>query len=161
MQLAQAQGTPAQAVQQFVGQQGITVTQSAQTTINGLPASMAQFTAQTQDGAIQGIAAGVSYQNATYLMVGLSVATAASRNLPLLDASMRSFRALNDPALINVQPATVQLVTLPEAMTGLTFTQRYPSSVPAAQIYVINGMDAATSVPRGTVLKRVVGGLSQ
>ena len=50
LQLAQAQGTPAQAVQQFVGQQGIAVTQSAQTTINGLPASMAQFNSQTQDG---------------------------------------------------------------------------------------------------------------
>ena len=161
LQLAQAQGTPVHAVQQFVGQQGITVTQSAQTTINGLPAAIAQFDAQTQDGAIKGITAGVQYQNVTYLMVGLTATAAAAKNLPLLDAAMRSFRALNDPALINVQPALVQLVTLPEAMTGLTFTQRYPSSVPAARVYIINGMDAATNVARGTVLKRVVGGLPQ
>ena len=161
LQLAQAQGTPAQAVQQFIGQQGITVTQNAQTTINGLPAAIAQFDAQTQDGAIKGIIAGVQYQNATYLMVGLTTTAAAAKNLPLMDAAMRSFRALNDPALINVQPALVQLVTLPEAMTGLTFTQRYPSSVPAAEVYIINGMDAATNVSRGTVLKRVVGGLPQ
>jgi hypothetical protein len=58
-----------------------------------------------------------------------------------------------------VQPATVQLITLPEAMTGQTFLQRYPSSVDATQVYIINGIEATTMVPRGSVLKRVVGGV--
>jgi hypothetical protein len=55
----------------------------------------------------------------------------------------------------------VQLVTLAEPMTGLVFTQRFPSSISAEQVYIINGIEATTSVARGTIMKRVVGGLPQ
>ena len=54
----------------------------------------------------------------------------------------RSFRDLNDPAIVNVQPARVQLVTLAEPMTGLVFTQRFPSSISAEQVYIINRIEA-------------------
>jgi hypothetical protein len=46
-------------------------------------------------------------------------------------------------------------------MTGLEFTQRFPSSISAEQVYIINGIEATTSVARGTIMKRVVGGLPQ
>ncbi len=160
LQLIPGQGTPTQAVQQFVGQQGITVRQSGQTTINGLPAVFAQFDAQAQDGTLKGIAAGVQYQNTTYLLVGIMSAVGAVQHTNAIDNAIRSFRALTDAASLNVQPAVVQLVTLPETMTAQTFVQRYPSSVPAAQIYVINGAEATTSFPRGAILKRVIGGVS-
>ena len=42
-----------------------------------------------------------------------------------------------------------------------TFAQRYPSTVPAAQIYIINGTEPTTSYPRGAILKRVIGGVPQ
>ena len=160
-QLMLGQGTPAQVLQQFLGQQGITVTQSGQTTINGLPAVSATFDGQTEGGVIKGIATALRYGDATYLMVGLATQQGLQRSGSAIEGSMRSFRALNDPALINVQPALVQLVTLPNAMTGQAFTRAYPSSVPAEEIYIINGISAGTNVPRGTILKRVVGGLRQ
>jgi hypothetical protein len=47
------------------------------------------------------------------------------------------------------------------APRGAQFTQRYPSSIPAEQVYVINGIEAATVMPRGTLLKRVVGGVGR
>jgi hypothetical protein len=46
-------------------------------------------------------------------------------------------------------------------MTGLVFTQRFPSSISAEQVYIINGIEATTSVARGRIMKRVVGGLPQ
>ncbi|MEO6222057.1 MAG: M48 family metalloprotease [Vicinamibacterales bacterium] len=159
VQLVLGQGTPAQVLQQFLSQDGITVTQSGQTTINGLPAFTATFDGQTEGGVIKGITAAIQYENATYLMVGLVTEAAAQRHAPAITGTLRSFRALTDPALINVQPARLELVTLPDAMTGLAFTQRYPSTVPAEQIYVINGIAAGTNLSRGTLLKRVVGGL--
>ena len=57
IQLVPGQGTPAQALQGFLGQQGIVVGQSGQTTINGIPAVIASYTAQTESGAVTGIAA--------------------------------------------------------------------------------------------------------
>jgi len=158
-QLMLGEGTPAQVLQQFIGQEGVVVTQRGQTTINGLPAVTAAFDAQTEGGVLRGIAATLQYENRTYLMVGLMSDAGAQKHGSEISGSIRSFRALTDPALINVQGALVQLVTLPEAMTGLAFTQRYPSSVPAEQIYIINGMQAGTNLPRGMLLKRVVGGL--
>jgi predicted Zn-dependent protease len=160
-QLMLGQGSPSQVLQQFLGQQGITVTQTGQTTINGLPALTATFDGQTEGGVIKGLATALQYQNRTYLMVGLATQQGLQRSGSAIEGTIRSFRALNDPALINVQAALVQLVTLPDAMTGQAFTQRYPSSVPADQIYIINGITAGTNLPRGMLVKRVVGGLRQ
>lgn len=160
-QLGLGPGTPAQALQQFLGQQGITVTQRGQTNINGFQAVTAAFDGQTDGGTLKGIAAALQHQDVTYVMVGLMAEAAAPRRAPGINATIRSFRALNDPALINVEAATVQVVTLPEAMTGLAFTQRYPSSVPAEEIYIVNGIQAGTNLTRGMLMKRVVGGVRQ
>ena len=159
LQLAAGTGTPSEVLQQFLGQQGITVRQSGQATINGIPAVMAAFDAATQQGSLSGLVASLRHQNVTYLILGLSATQTAGQYNVAMDQSIRSFKPLTDPALVNVQAARVQLVTLGEAMTGQSFIQRYPSSIPAEEVYLINGIDASTSLPRGTVLKRVVGGL--
>lgn len=161
LQLAFAQGTPAQVVQGFLQRQGITTRQSGQTTINGLPAVIAAFDAQAQQGTLTGLVASLSYQNATYVLLGIMTPAVASTRGPEVEAAIRSFRPLTDAAALNVQPARVELVTLPESLTGAQFTQRYPSSIPAEQVYVINGIEAATVMPRGTLLKRVVGGVGR
>lgn len=157
-QLAQGQGTPAQAVQSFVGQQGIQVRQSGNTVINGNSAAIADFQAQTEQGTIRGLAAGVSYGGSTYLMVGLTTAQASQRYSEI-DATIRSFRALADPAALNVQPARIKIVTLPSAMTASRFVQQYPSTISAEQVYVINGVEASTSLPQGALVKQVLGGV--
>jgi predicted Zn-dependent protease len=76
-----------------------------------------------------------------------------------VEASIRSFKPLNDPALINVQPARIELVTLPSAMTSAQFLQRHPSTIPEAQVLIINGIQATSTLPRGALMKRVVGGI--
>lgn len=159
LQLATGKGTPTEVLQQFLGQQGITVRQSGQVSINGIPAVMAAFDAATQEGSLSGLVASLQHQNVTYLILGLSAAQSGGRFNGVMDQSIRSFRALIDPALSNVQPARVQLVTLSEGMTGEVFVQRHPSSIAAEQVYIINGIEASTTLPRGMVLKRVVGGL--
>jgi predicted Zn-dependent protease len=158
-QVMLGEGSPAQVLQQFLGQQGITVTQRGQTTINGLPAVTAAFDGQTESGVIKGITVALQYENRTYLLTGLMTEAGARRHTSTIENTMRSFRALTDPALINVQGAELQLVTLPDAMSGQAFAQRYPSSVPADEVYIINGITAGTNLPRGMILKRVVGGL--
>jgi predicted Zn-dependent protease len=161
LQLAFGQGTPAQALQTILQRQGITTRQSGQTTINGIPAVMATFDAQAQQGTLNGIVASLSYRNATYVLLGLVVPQVASQRGPELEAAIRSFRALADAAVLNVQPATVEIVTLSESLTGAQFAQRFPSSIPAEQVYIINGIEATTTLPRGTLVKRVVGGVAR
>ena len=159
LQLLPGKGTPAQALQSFVGQQGIQVRQSGQTTINGLPAAIAEFDAQTEQGTLRGLAAGVQHAGTTYLIMGIMAPQAVGSYGSAVEQTIRSFRPLTDPAALAVQPARVEIVTLPSAMTGATFVQRYPSSIPAEQVYIANGIDANTTLPQGTLMKRIVGGV--
>ncbi len=159
LQLVPGQGTPSQTLQKFLGQQGIQVGQTGNTTINGLPAVIASFQAQTEGGALVGLAASLSHQNTTYLLLGIMASQVASQRSPEIENAIRSFKPLNDPNLINVQPARVELVTLPQAMNGTQFLQRFPSSIPEQQVLIINGIEAATTLPRGFMMKRVVGGI--
>lgn len=159
LQLLPGKGTPTQALQQFIGQQGITVRQSGQTTINGLPAAMAEFDAQAEQGTLRGLAGAIQHGNSTYLIIGIMAPQGVAANGAAIDASIRSFRPLTDATALNVQPALMQIVTVTDAMTGQTFVQRFPSSIPAEQVYIINGMDASTNIPRGSLMKRVVGGV--
>lgn len=157
LQLTIAQGTPAQAVQALASQQGVTVKQRSATTVNGNAAEALTFDAQTQQGALSGMLLAISYNGATYAILGIMApnSTRASE----VDGAARSFRALTDASALNVQPAKLQIVTLDAAMTGAQFAQRYASgTVTAETLYLINGIDATTSLARGMLLKRVVGG---
>ena len=50
-------------------------------------------------------------------------------------------------------------MTLPQAMTLNEFAQRYPSSIPVAELAIINQVESATTpIPAGTQLKQVAGG---
>ena len=62
-------------------------------------------------------------------------------------------------SITRVAPDRHSIVTLPSAMTAAQFLQRYPSSVPEAQVLIINGIQAASTLPRGALMKRVVGGI--
>lgn len=158
-QLLPAKGSPASVIQEFVKQQGITVRQSSNASINGLAAASADFDATTEQGALYGIATSVQLNGQTYLLLGLMSAQAANAYASTVLATMRSFRQLTDPAALNVQPARIEIVTLPTEMSGSVFVKRYPSTVPDEKIYIINGIDAATNVKAGTLLKRVIGGV--
>lgn len=159
LQLGPGRGTPAEALAQFVGQQGITIRQRTTTTINGIAAVAASFDATTEQGGLSGLAVALRHRNVTYLLVGLSATQVVAQYGAAMEAAIRSFRDLTDPALINVQPARVQLVTLTEGMTGQTFVKRYPSSISDELVYIINGIDAETTLGRGALVKRVTGGL--
>lgn len=155
IQLIPAQGTPAQALQSFLQQQGITVRQSSSATVNGLNAASAVFDANTQNGILQGRALAVAQNQQTYLLLGIMAPQVAAQWSSGIDAALRSFRTLTDPKALAKQPVRIELVTLDQAMTGAQFVQRFPSSVPAEAVYIANGIEATTSLAKGTLLKRI------
>ena len=60
---------------------------------------------------------------------------------------------------MQVKPATLELVKLSKEMTLAQFNQEYPSTCTIEQLAVINEVEGPESVvPRGRMLKRVVGG---
>ena len=148
---------PADANTEFFSQQGVRALQTNRTTINGFAAVSSSFEAQTDQGAVRGVVTWLSYSGNTYQILGYTAAAKINTyNQDFLRAAS-SFRQLTDQAALNVQPKRVQLVRVPRAMTLEEFYQQYPSTVPVAEIALMNDLQPGQTIAAGTTVKRVVG----
>lgn len=161
VQLALAGNTPpAQAARQFLSQEGIRPGDATTQSINGLPAATSYFSAQSQQGVIAGIVSFLSYRGTTYGILAYAAADNFRSYDNAIQRTIGSFRELNDPSALNVQPARVELVQVNEAMTVTEFNQRYPSTIRIEEVALINGLEGPDAPVRpGRTYKRVVGGL--
>jgi predicted Zn-dependent protease len=147
--------SPNQAMNEFMGQQGITNQGASSGSINGLSAATGTFTANTEDGVLAGNIAFVSLDNRTYRILAYTPQQRFGAYRGAFSQSLQSFRRLTDQTALNVQPVRIRLVRLPRAMTITEFHQAYPSTIPIAQLALINGVEATTTIPAGTLVKRV------
>lgn len=156
------QTPPTQAARQFLSQQGVRAGNSSTENINGMPAASSYFAAQTDQGQVEGLVTFVSYRGTTFGILGYTAAGNLSRYDQVFRQSILSFRELTDPAALNVQPAKLELVPVDRPMTLRDFNQRYPSSIPLAELALINGLSGENPDLRpGRLYKRVVGGLAR
>jgi predicted Zn-dependent protease len=150
---------PDQAARQFLAQEGVQAGQTSGASINGHPAATSYFQAQTQQGMLRGIVSFIAFGGTTYGMLAFTPADRFSGYDPVFLQTIRSFTELRDSKALNIQPARVELVKLPSAMTLMRFQQQYPSTIPMEELAIINEVEGPeTSMPAGRTVKRVVGG---
>src|SRR5688572_117036 len=147
--------TPGQGLSEFFQQQGVQSQGSSTNAINGMPAASAEFTAQTQQGQLSGVVSYIQMSPNTYRLMAYTPSQSYNAYRNTFLQSMRSFRALTDPSILAVQPVHVQVVRLTRAMTIAEFHQAYPSKIPLEQVALMNGVEASTTMPAGTLVKRV------
>jgi predicted Zn-dependent protease len=151
---------PREAAQQFLSQQGIQAGNTSTSSVNGLPAASGYFTAQTEQGAIQGLVTFVSYNGNTFGLLGYTPQGKLSTYDPVFRQTIGSFGELRNQAALNVKPAKVELVKLPREMTLEEFNRQYPSSISLEELAIINEIETPTTpIPQGRMVKRVVGGM--
>ncbi len=144
------------AAQRFLSQQGIEPGTTTRTMVNGLNTIQSTFRAQTQDAAIQGMAAFVSHGGAIYQILGYSTLASFPNYENTLRQALRGFAPLTDPQALNVQPSRLRIVRSTESMTLAQFTQRFPSSVSLDELAIINQVPGGNSLlSAGTLLKRI------
>ena len=160
IQLTLADGSSADAAARaFAAQEGIQGSGVAAATINGLTAATTSFSAATEDGnTLRGSAAFVEYGGVVYQILGYAGGEAWAGHQGAVTATQRSFNQLTDQAALNVQPLRLSIVTLDRSMTLEEFNRRYPSQVGLDAVALLNGVEPGTALPRGTLVKRVVGG---
>lgn len=146
--------SPQEALQKFFSQQGVKPAGAAP----GTPGSSSAFEAQTEQGVLRGVVSFVSHGGATYQLVGYTAAARADAYLPTFQKSLASFRTLDDPAALAVQPAHVQIVKVPRDMTVAEFNAQFPSSVPVETVALVNGVPDGGKLEAGHAAKRIVGG---
>lgn len=150
-------GTPADALQQFLGQEGITPGRASQTAINGNQAALAPFSAKSEDGSsINGLVAYVAFDGTTYQLLCLTNQPAQT-----YDATFRSFsgsfRRLTDPAALSIKPNRISIAKVSRAMTLSEFNRQNPSVVPIETLALINGLaDGNAQLTAGQSVKRVI-----
>lgn len=149
---------PADALGQFLGQQGVTAGRTSQTSINGNSAAVGTFTAQSQDGnQLAGEVGFVSYGGVTYQLLGITTAAGLRTYGGTFDQFIGSFRRLTDTAALNIKPNRISVMKVPRAMTLAEFNRQYPSVIEIDKLALINGVeDGNARLTAGDLVKRVV-----
>lgn len=156
IQFTFAQGSAAQAANTFRQQQGIRTGQARSERINGFPAVIVPFEAQTEGGAVAGYAAYIEDGQRTYQILAYSAAQNIRAYESALLATIGSYQRVSDPDVLNAQPDRIDAVRLSSAMTFNEFLRRYPSSISADETALINQVtNPANRVPSGAWMKRV------
>ena len=156
IQVQFAEGTPQEAAQKFFSSQGIQG-QAQNTTVNGQPAVGGNFTAQTESGVLEGAVLFVAHKGHTYRLAGFAPQGKGAAYAEQIRASLRSFKVVTDPKVLNIKPNRVKLERVPSQMTLEQFNQRFPSVVELPQLALMNGLDGGASVlSAGDYVKRVV-----
>ena len=149
--------SPEEAAQKLFTQQG--VTQGQPVNVHGAKVARS-FTAQTQQGAIEGVAAFIPYHDTTWVLLGYTPQGGmANYGNTMLD-SMSSFGELKDSSAANVQPARLKIVKIAQPMSVNDFNARYPSSIKLEEVALINGVEGGGQIPAGYA-KQVTGGVAQ
>lgn len=151
-------GSPEQAAQQFLQQQGLEAGEASHQSINGVPSVVAPFQAQTDQGTVTGFVAFLSYGGSTYQLVTYATSEAFEQNEATFRQIIKSFGPLDDPKILNLQPPKIEIVKLDRAMSFAQFAQQRGSGLSVERLAVLNQIeDPNATVPAGTLLKRVVG----
>ncbi len=149
--------SPEEAAQKIFSQQGIQ--QGQPVDVHGAKIART-FQAQTQQGAVEGVAAFIPYHDNTYMLIGYTGQGGLSTYGNTFLSSMSSFAELKDASLANVQPAKIKLVKIDHPMSVNDFNAKYPSTIKVSTVAVINGVEGNGQIPAGYA-KQVIGGTGE
>ena len=159
MQLGVAEAaSAAEAARTFASAEGVTVVGSSAQPVNGLPAQRVEFDMQSQSGTIHGLVLYLELGGSVYELAGYAASVNWPAHAGTIGQALSSFRSLTNSRYLDVAPHRIQIVRLGAAMSFSEFQQRYPSTVAAEEIQLINQVGAADSFAAGRLLKRVTAG---
>jgi predicted Zn-dependent protease len=135
-------------------QEGFQIAQSSPTSINGNRALAFSGSAQLQQGtaALQGYL--VEFSNRVFAFMGLSSSQTRAQFEPDFSRIAQGFQRLRDPAILNAQPARLQVVTVQQDTPLASFMPTGPVfGLTLNDLAILNNMNSNQTVPAGTKLK--------
>jgi predicted Zn-dependent protease len=159
LQLTLADGIrPEDAAGRLASQQGVRVVGSTRQNINGIPAVVTVFDAQSEQAVIRAMAAHLAHGGHTFQLIAYSTIQGFAAYQRTFEAVIGSFAPVTDRNVLDVQPKRVTIVRLDRAMTLDEFSRTYPSAVPIRELAILNQVTDPTSrLEAGTLVKRIAG----
>ncbi len=151
------QPTADAAAQAFLTQKSVSGSYPSRITVGGLPAVSAPFSAVTESGTLRGSLVCVEYDRAVYRLIAYASDARWPAYRGAAEGALLSFGRLTDPAILNVQPQRVDIVTLSKRMTIATLARERPSPASAATLALVNQVEPDTPLEAGRLVKWVVG----
>jgi predicted Zn-dependent protease len=146
-----------EAAKEFLSQEGLTVLRTGTASIHGLRTSSGGFTAQTEQGVVQGAVSFVEYDGRVYQLLGYAKQAGWGSYEQGVMRAIGSFDRLTDAGMLSVQPQRLTIVTIAKAMSLTEFNRQYPSGVSLQGLALINQVEQNGQLRAGQQVKRVAG----
>ena len=157
LRLANDATDPRVALRSFLAQAGVSGGPVRSDERNGISVSRASFTVASDGGTLRGEAHFIALDGNVYQLLGFANGGAWRRHSSVVGTSLSSFTRLTDRRLLDVQPWTLEVMTLSEATSVRDFHARNPGPVSVEELAELNRLGPDAVVPAGTRLKRVAG----
>ncbi len=150
---------PSSALRSFLAQEGVEGAPDPVGSVGGLAAAGAEFRFRAGDGSgVDGRVTFVEHEGTLYQLVGYGSPSAWPGRRSMVRQAMESFRPLDDPAYLNVQPARLRLVTINRDVPLDTFLRAEGAESRAGEVRLLNRMEENPTLRAGTVIKLPLGG---
>jgi predicted Zn-dependent protease len=158
IQLSLAEGDdPEEVARQFVASDGVSGAAPQRTSVNGLVAANAEFTASADGTPIRGLATFVKHGDHVFGLLGYAPQSKFGARLTALRGALASFARETDPAVLGAQPWRIDVVSPERRMSQAAFARAYPGPASADELALLNQLDAGEFYPAGAPAKRIVG----
>lgn len=150
-----AKGNSAQAAaSQFAQTQGVTVTQSGATTVNGKRAYMVEAQLQAEQGTFGSLSYFIEHNGQVYHMLGYTPAETYGQYANAFASAMQSFADLRDSRILNMQPMRLRVQAASQTAPFRNFvTRELPPEWTAEDLAIMNQVQLNQNIPAGTKLK--------
>ncbi|MDR8390328.1 M48 family metalloprotease [Aliifodinibius sp. S!AR15-10] len=155
MQIDSEAGGAQQSVQNFVSQEGITVTEQSAAADSDLPAYEATANATTQDGTKLGIYVyGIEYGGNVYRFISYTTAVQFDSQKSNFFATTDGFRELTDSDILGIQPVRLQVIKTDRSGTFSSFLpEELPMDITAEELAIVNQVHLDSQIEQGQYLK--------
>lgn len=155
-QIAEASSAQ-EAAATFARQQGIQVLESGRSTNSRVPGHYVLVDAPTQQGAtVRALALFIDYRDRVYSFVGYTEQSVFDQYADRFWQTMRGFAPVTDPAILNIQPARIDIVAAPRTAPFRDFVSgNLPLDFTPAELAIMNQVELDETIQQGTLLKMV------
>ncbi len=120
--------------------------------------SFRAFDPQTGVSKADGLIGFLNHNGQVYQLMGYTAAETWRGYAGAMQQSLSSFQRVTQRRYLDVEPKTIDVVTLPRAMTLTEFARRFPSNAEVSDLAILNAVNEDARLAKGSLVKRIVGG---